>query len=272
MSEPPLREKVLSWLKEQGYPLEMRVASLFRQHSHLDTRQSWHYIDLETTTSREIDVVVTGSEPYGYFAVHFAVECKASTKPWVLFTSKHTTANFNRLSAFAIASRDARAVLGSAFTELDGSASTLKKLPWFWEHDAVGYALAQAFDGKSDTPYAATLSAVKAAWSCAVNSPQHNQAPRFTLCFPIVVTTSPLFNCQLGEDGGVNLVEIDSGFLFFQQRIHGLTPTRIAIVSAAGLTAYVGQCAVVFDELKTIFEPAVAKAYEEFQASLSRGA
>ncbi len=102
MGEHSLHDKVINWIEEQGYPLEMRVASLFRQHEKFDVRQGWHYADIQTVTSREIDVAVTGSEPYGYFAVHFAIECKASAKPWVLFTSKHTTANYNRLSAFGV--------------------------------------------------------------------------------------------------------------------------------------------------------------------------
>jgi hypothetical protein len=80
----PLREKLLAWLEKQGYPLEMKVAAQLRLKTQLHVRQGWHYQDPETAQSREIDIIATGSELHGFAAVHFAIECKAPNKPWMI--------------------------------------------------------------------------------------------------------------------------------------------------------------------------------------------
>jgi hypothetical protein len=234
----PLRDKLLAWLKKQGYPLEMRVAAQLRSKTQLQVRQGWHYTDPDTAQSREMDIVATQSEVHGFAAVHFVIECKAPNKPWVLFTSKHTMENYNRLLAFGFTSRDARHPLSNALTPLsEGDTRAVKELPWYWDENPVGYSLIQGFEGNEDAPYAATLSAVKAALHCFVTSPEHNSPPRFMVAFPIVVTSSPLFECFLRDDGEMELREIDRGFLFFQQRIGSTPHVQIAIVTEKGLGA-----------------------------------
>jgi len=57
--------------------------------------------------------------------------------------------------------------------------------------------------------------------------------------FPIVVTSSPLFECFLGGAGAAELREIDRGFLFFQQRIGSTSPVKVAIVTVKGLDAHI---------------------------------
>jgi len=108
-NEPP-HDRVAKWLGSQGYPLEMRVASALRQIG-LWVRQSTHYVDEDTGKSREIDVLGTHAEQLGVAEIHFVVECKASTKPWVLLTSKHTLDSFNRFLALGIISHRARELL-----------------------------------------------------------------------------------------------------------------------------------------------------------------
>lgn len=267
MSESlPLRDKLLAWLEKQGYPLEMRVAARLRTQTQLQVRQGWHYTDPDTAQSREIDIVATASEFHG-LAAHFVIECKAPSKPWVLFTSKQTTENYSRLFAFGFTSQDARGSLSQKLLPLwDGDSRGLKELPWFWDEDSVGYALVQAFEGKSDAPYAATLSAIKAALHCFAASPGHNSPPRFMVTFPVVVTSSPLFECFLGEDGMVELHEIDRGFLFFQQRIGFMSPVKIAIVAKKGLDAYIEECTRVSDTLMALFKPGVEQAWNEIKA------
>ena len=53
--ENDLEKRVADWLKTQGYPLEMRVASALREVG-FDVSQSEYYNDPDTQTSREIDV------------------------------------------------------------------------------------------------------------------------------------------------------------------------------------------------------------------------
>jgi len=208
----------------------MRVAAQLRAKTQLQVRQGWHYTDPDTAQSREIDIVATQSEVHGFAAVHFVIECKAPGKPWVLFTSRHTTENYNRLFAFGFTSRDARHPLSQALMPVgDGDTRRLKELPWFWDENPVGYSLVQGFEGNHDAPYAATLSAVKATLHCFAASPEHNSPPRFMVTFPIVVTSAPLFECFLQEDGEMALREIERGFLFFQQRIGSTPHVKIAV-------------------------------------------
>jgi hypothetical protein len=188
----PLRDKLLEWLTKQGYPLEMRVASVFRKETKFDVRQSWHYSDPETAVSREIDLVCTDSEVLGLAAIHFAISCKAGTKPWILFTSPHTMDNYNRLFRFAVSSREARGAIADAvLLKSENGEPARPPLTWFWDDTATAYTIAQAFTDNTDVPFAATLSAVKAAIYCCQSSPQHNSAPRFSVCFPVVVTSAP---------------------------------------------------------------------------------
>jgi len=51
-----LKTKVEKWLNEQGYPLEMRVASVLQQGG-FRVVQSEYFSDPETGDSRELDIV-----------------------------------------------------------------------------------------------------------------------------------------------------------------------------------------------------------------------
>jgi len=88
-SASSLKAKLRDWLRTQGYPLEMAVASAFRRNGLL-VAQSEYYRDPDTHLPREIDVVVYRDSQLGNYALRLmlVVECKASKdKPWVLFTS-----------------------------------------------------------------------------------------------------------------------------------------------------------------------------------------
>ncbi len=261
---PSLHQKTLAWLERQGYPLEMKVASQLRAKTKFQVRQGWYYTDPESEQSREIDVVATASEDYGYATVHFAIECKATSKPWVLFTSKYTIENFNRILAFGFSSNDARGALSDSLFPLDKEAIPVKnELPWIWDRTPVGYALVQAFEGNSDAPYAATSSAVKAALHCFASSPEHNSPPPLMVSFPVVVTASPLFECRLGDDGCTELKEIERGFLFYQRRIGTFPATTVAIVTEKGLGHYIDESIAVSKSLMTIFGSTVSKLREQ---------
>src|SRR5436309_14473721 len=83
-----LEQRVRSWLKAQGYPLEMRVAEILRASgAGWDHGRVYH--DQVTGKPREIAVV-------GYFdlwekpefSIHLVFECKHTRdKPWILFST-----------------------------------------------------------------------------------------------------------------------------------------------------------------------------------------
>lgn len=51
-----IEKEIRKWLKNQGYPLEMKVASQFRD-AGFDVTLSNYYTDPENQANREIDVV-----------------------------------------------------------------------------------------------------------------------------------------------------------------------------------------------------------------------
>jgi len=56
--EKPLEEKLLDWLKSEGYSLQMRTAQVFKE-AGFDVSQSQCYLDPESDDLREIDVVAS---------------------------------------------------------------------------------------------------------------------------------------------------------------------------------------------------------------------
>jgi Holliday junction resolvase len=90
--EDPFKAKITAWLNEQGYPLEMRVASALQQRGYRVV-QSEYFFDPESGDSREIDVVAFKQKKTNgvLFRISLLIECKRSTdKPWILFTSGAT--------------------------------------------------------------------------------------------------------------------------------------------------------------------------------------
>jgi hypothetical protein len=94
MEEPvELHNKVESWLKKQGYPLEFRTAHILHAVG-FDCLQGYYVPDQASKASREIDILARLLGDYSdrsYIALNFVVECKYSRDhPWVIFVSGST--------------------------------------------------------------------------------------------------------------------------------------------------------------------------------------
>jgi hypothetical protein len=253
----PLRDKVVTWLAEQGYPLEMRVAAAFRQ-TDLCCRQSTHYIDSETGKSREIDVIGTQAEPLGMAVIHFVAECKAATKPWVLFTSPHTLENFNRLFALGILSEEARAALSEKIRDLP------KSLLWFEKDGRIGYNLTEAFSNHADDAYGAANAVVKAClFLLRGNNSIHTPPLIFT--FPTIIIGAPLYECFLGDDGQLNVAEIEQGWLFVDTHTPRPLSTCIRVIPLAALTRFATEIRDMKDSLQKLIADDVQRKWREFQ-------
>ncbi len=90
------------------------------------------------------------------------------------------------------------------------------------------------------------------------------------VAFPIVVTSAPLFECYLQEDGEKALREIERRFLFLQQRIGSTPHVKFAVVTEKGLAAHIEECTRASDMLMALFNPADDQAWEEFTARVGR--
>jgi len=262
-----LKPKLESWLKKEGYPLEMKVASAIRKYTNFDVRQGWHYQDPETKSSREIDVVATASEVRGIAEINFVFECKGTKKPWVLFTSEDAAEGYHRLSAFGIFSKLSHSAISSAIFK-DGHESKFEKaknIPWFWKDERVGYSISQAFEGNKDTPYVGTLSSVKASMWLQKNSLWQSAEHRnHAISFPVVVTSSPLFECFIDKKGNHVLHPINHGFLFFSQHIEGFSHTCVSIVNESYIEDFVKECDVVASEMYKLLSTSLDEEWDDF--------
>jgi len=268
-----LEQKVLAWLEGQGYPLEMRVASKLRA-AKMPIRHGWHYEDPETNTSREIDIICTAGHPLGLAEIHFAIECKGTKKPWILFTSEDACENYNRFLTFGVLSSEShKALVTKVFShpsDKNEQFEVAKDIPWLWKEGRVGYSLTQAFEGSKDTPYAGALSAVKASLWLQSNSPQQSAKYRpFVVAFPIVITSSPLFECFLDDSGNTKLERITSGFLFFQQHLPEFVGTCVNVVSEDGIDVFLQESQQVVSKIFSYLESDIQMAWEEFKKHVS---
>ena len=274
MSKNPLDQKVRAWLEKQGYPLEMRVAGALQQEN-LATRQSWYYEDPENRTPREIDIIASRFDDIGLGEVQFAIECKHSSHPWILFTSDYTAANFNRVTSFCILSENARMNLRERLFPFLGTDSgrwneaqrqgraERRMLPWFEKSDRTGYSLCRALSDRADVTYTACLSAMKAAAWLRTNSVQRNWTEGdFNAVFPVVVTSAPLYECYLDPSGEVGLEPIDAGFLFFPRETEGVRPLYLRIVSEVGLQQFVIDADAIATRLIYFWEKDIEAEYE----------
>jgi hypothetical protein len=266
-NDEPLESKLNEWLKKEGYPLEMKVASAIRKHTNLSIRQGWFYIDPENSTSREIDIVCTATEPRGLSEINFVFECKGTSKPWVLFTSEEALDSYNRLTSFGIFSDAARSGVSKELFKSDEKSilERMNKIPWLVKDGMVGYSITQSFDGNRDIPYKGILSAVKAALWLKQNSLwQTSEYRSHAISFPIVVTSSPLFECYLDKSGNNVLNPINHGFVFFNQHIDGFRGTCVSIVSEAYIDEFMKECSEVAKKINDLLEPALEDDWSDF--------
>lgn len=227
-----LKKRIVKWLDEQGYPLEMAVARAFRR-AGFRTIQSEYYKDSETGKPREIDVSAfidsyAGDAGNVLMRIHFCVECKlAKDKPWVMFTSADLV-----LSDIARVVQRAASDLGHDLLRTICRREDIQNLPAFLLPERPGYGLAQAFAGGQDVPYSAIMGAAKAAIAEVKES--NSYSPDFPICeisFPVVVVDGKLFECFLGHAGKVIIEEIKAGTILWRSPIVGMPHTIVQVVT-----------------------------------------
>lgn len=201
-----LQKKVLTWLESTGFPLEMAAANAFRR-AGFEVRQSTPYLDSETEKGREIDVLATDPDYFGVVEINFVMECKSSSKPWVVLTSDDAFGSYNRFHAFG-------AMTESARSSLLKKGMKLMSWPYISRPAEGGYGFRQALSDGGDAAYTAAMGVMKA---CAdlVRTGESRSFKPLVFAFPVIVVDSPLFECRLQTDGKLDLKEVvDSEFLF----------------------------------------------------------
>lgn len=204
-------EKVIEWLRKTGFPLEMDAASAFSAVG-FDVQQSSSFLDSQSDKGREIDVLARDSDFIGIIDISFVIECKSSSKPWVVFTSSDALRHHNHLFSFGATSKAARHALAKKFDQL----SLLK--PYIVKPDRGGYGFRQVLDQGSDPAYSAAIGALKACYGI-VRDREAPSIPRLAFAFPVIVVDSPLFECSRKQDSELEVTRVLHSEFFFSAHI-----------------------------------------------------
>lgn len=208
MEHSTLSEKIIEWLETTGFPLEMEAAAAFRA-AGFDVRQSSTFPDPQSDKGREIDVLAQDPDLFGVIEISFVIECKSSSKPWVVFTSDDALSNINRLFAFGVTSDSARKILAN---NIVNGLPLLSK--YIMRPAKGGYGFRQALGKEADPAYTAAMGALKACYGVAQDRVGAS-VPCLAFAFPVVVVDSPLFECSREPGGELKLAEVQSSeFLF----------------------------------------------------------
>lgn len=256
-----LTQKVKSWLADQGYPLEMRVARVFREHQ-IQVFQSDFYYDKESRANREIDLLarIPLQVEYDWTRVPGflcpVVECKSSPgKPWILFSGGVNLAwRAKVLQRFVTESahKHWRRLL---FKYSNLPTDLRDALPLFDIEQDPAYSAVRSSLGRSreDAAYGAMMSVSKAAHAVAneYSEPRENLA--LQIAFPVIVVDSPIFTCRLDEAGEPVLARVESGTIVWRNGFSkGAPPHSIIRVVSEG--AIPKLCEEILCTAKTIRE------------------
>ena len=214
-----LRESLLKWIQQQGYPLELRVGGIFRDLGYRVAHSQW-YTDPETSKTRESDVVASlfpkqGVSPLGEdlgLAITFVVECKTSPdKPWVVFSSPQSSIPPLQLRSAAVDGLSRALLYAASIHKID-----IPQALQAWRVLGQSLTRAHAKNDPADptTPYAGLRAVVTASMALAREAAESTfslgaEMPRMTLFVPLLVVDAPLFMYQI-EDGSERLTSVDS--------------------------------------------------------------
>lgn len=226
--------KIHDWLNTQGYPLEMLVASAFKE-SGFSVKQSCFYEDPEKGTSREIDVIATSQDITWSRYVSYIIECKSCRdKPWILFTADNVLEGWNIFFTRAMLTEVARKMMIKATGERDLDDA---EFAWLRESPRAGYGLTQAFTSGRDLPYEAILSVSKAAVARKTEMDKSSGGV-FDAIFPVIIIEGRLFECFLNCGSKVQVNEIDEGVFFQPRRIGEILVPCIRLMTTKNLQEF----------------------------------
>lgn len=231
-SRKTLSTKVQEWLHKHGYPLEMTTAKTFADAGFYPD-QSVYYRDPETDTPREIDVVAGHQGEYAdyfMFSVTFCIECKKSSKPWVVFVGpdKVGKSAFHRGWICSKIGQDVKDNLPLAVTHKQ--AFHKWERPWgtgvttaqVGVSDSEGKQSKQRDGSNNDAPYKAMMGATKAAYAIAqeANTKKwYDNDPSVlfgAMTQPVVVFDGILFEAVLNDSGEIEVSQVDESIVLFR--------------------------------------------------------
>jgi hypothetical protein len=267
-----LEGKVATWLREQGYPLEMEAAWLGKDVG-FDVSQSDYYIDPESNQPREIDLALTLQTFRNRFNVEYSlfIECKSSReKPWLLFSTenylvppykdKHSLHPLTVYHAMIANKLGHDLLLESMF---NGNRENI--YPRLDTALTLGYGVTQAFGQASDVPFKALMSSSKVALSYIkrFGEMEFLSIP-ILLAVPVVVIDVPLLSVVYTPGSpDLDIREIDRGLLLWKHMVGGRSRIGIYIVQRSDFPSFLRDCHKCATWWTTQTDDALHAAYEK---------
>jgi hypothetical protein len=250
-------DRVAKWLRKSGFPLEMRLAAEWEK-AGFDVSQSVYYVDPETATARETDIVaskdnLTKDAWLRFFCV---VECKSGREPWVLFSRRGASPNpRSRIQSLAVSP------LTAPYLSRISSRSDIAALPIFTSTMRPAYGMVQASSDTRDHAYAALMSVSKAAAVLLEQLGQNSEGEEsFELVWPLIVTEAPLFEAQLSADGEVAIQSVKRGTLMWRHPTAGRGIRAIDVVHSDAAADFIGEIKTAVDLILWNTEGEASKA------------
>jgi hypothetical protein len=239
------KERIKKWLDEQGYPLEMRIASTM-QRKGFHVVQSEYFFDPESGDARELDVVAFLQKEISHilFRMSLLIECKRSTdKPWLLFTSDKV-----KLSNRARIVQRAANSLGRHFLHEICRQKEVQDIPLFALPERPAYGVTQALTSGKDVCYSAVTSVSKAARATVAELDDMEEKEKkglkqyshniCSIVLPIIVVDGPLFEVYLDDSAKVLVNALENGTLLWRNPIVGMPHTIVNIVSTKAFDSF----------------------------------
>jgi hypothetical protein len=238
MSSDP-KAITIKFLRENGYPFEMKVAREFRKLG-FGIAQSVYFNDPNLNIAREIDVIAVWQEKYfeKKFTIVVITECKYAKTPWILFSSLTKT----KEKCYSTSAKGwkwlAHLVKQPSFEN------------FFEVTSKVGYGLTIAIndnDKQKDNAYKAVQTILSFLKS-------ENLTPKFskedyTIIIPIIAIRGKLFESHLNDSDEIEIEEINEAQLFYNEGSLGITP-KIHIITEDILTEYIQR---IKDDVNRLF-------------------
>lgn len=228
MSTP--EEAVAAWIRNHGYPLELRVAEILRTNGVHATHHRV-YQDLSTGKVREIDVMgYLDAKPV---SLHLILECKHShNKPWLLFCTSAPTLTAQGYPVSVPSTPAASKIVRKLATR-----PAVQRMAMFAPKNLVGFRLAKAHTDNQDAAFHAVQGITSACLATArdIGSDGHS-----VIFLPVIIVDAPLFQCHLPHaEAEIQISRVPRGVL-----LHTYEPGEFALVHVVHvdeLPAFIGE-------------------------------
>jgi len=206
-----MKKKLIDWINKTGYPLELFTESLLYK-SDYKIINSHIYHDDENKIYRELDLFASknwsNDNNKVYFDFHLLVECKKSTKPFLLL--RNNSIDSDCFSFGEIYGMDD----SMSMIFLTGSPKKIS-MP---EKTDYGFKLIQGFSSSDETIHKAINTIIKSYNHFQEKEKEYENDYYKTdnvhsIGIPLLIIDAPFFSMSLNEDSIMELHEIECGIL-----------------------------------------------------------